>query len=84
MTALLIFGAFFATLAIVLWRVGVEARETRTLLLDIERRLGQKVEHLEGEFSELRIKHFGLFKVRRAPHNVEDWHWTVAEIEEGP
>jgi hypothetical protein len=82
MTTLLIVGAFFATLAIVLWRVRMEGRETRALLLDIERRLGQKSERLEGEFSQLRIKHFGLFKVRRAPTTAEDWHWTVAEIEE--
>jgi hypothetical protein len=37
---------------------------------------------LESEFASLRIKHFGLFKVRRPPHKAEDWHWTVAEIEE--
>jgi hypothetical protein len=84
MTALLIFGAFCAPFAYVLWRVRVEAREMRTQLLDLERRLGQKFEHLEGEFNELRIKHFGLFKVRRASPKAEDWHWTVAEIEEEP
>jgi hypothetical protein len=42
MIAPLIIGVLFATLAILLWRVRVEGRETRALLLGIERRLGQK------------------------------------------
>jgi hypothetical protein len=81
-TALLVFGAYCAPFAYVLWRIRVEARETRALLLDIERAHRQKFESLEGEFASLRIKHFGLFRVRRPPHKAEDWHWTVAEVEE--
>lgn len=65
------------------------ANAGRALLLEIDRRHGaalrQRFERLEGEFAVLSAKHFGLFKVRRPRSlNAEDWHWTVAEIEEEP
>jgi hypothetical protein len=79
--------AVFSVICILViwWRVREEARETRLHLDDMESRLRQRFEQLEGEFAELRIKHFGLFKVRRPSRRAgegTDWHWTVGEIEE--
>jgi hypothetical protein len=83
----LFFAYILIGFAIVLWRVREEARETRARLDDMESRLRHSLESLEGEFAGLRIKHFGIFRVRRPPHRRgegTDWDWTVGEIEEEP
>ena len=37
---------------------------------------------LTCEFAELRVKHFGLFRVKPQPGRMSDSHWQVAEIDD--
>jgi hypothetical protein len=59
-----------------------EARETRAKLDDMESRLQSSFEQLTGEFADLRLKHFGLFRVKPQPGRMSDSHWQVAEIDD--
>jgi hypothetical protein len=36
----------------------------------------------DGEFADLRVKHFGLFRVKPQPGRMSDSHWQVAEIDD--
>ena len=66
-TLWLLVAYIFALFAIVLLRNREEARKTRAHLDEMESRLWQKLEGLDGRLAELHLKHFELFKVRRPP-----------------
>jgi hypothetical protein len=76
-------AAFWLAPSIVLFfLLRKEARETRAKLDALESRLQSSFEQLTGEFADLRVKHFGLFRVKPQPGRMSDSHWQVAEIDD--
>jgi hypothetical protein len=76
-------AAFWLAPSIVLYfLLRKEARETRAKFDVTESRLQSSFEQLTGEFADLRVKHFGLFRVKPQPGRMSDSHWQVAEIDD--
>jgi hypothetical protein len=76
-------AAFWLAPSIVLFfLLRKEARETRAKLDAMESPLQSSFERLTGEFADLRVKHFGLFRVKPQPGRMSDSHWQVAEIDD--
>jgi hypothetical protein len=73
---------WLAPAVVVFFLLRKEARETRAKLDAMESRLQGSFERLTGEFAHLRVKHFGLFRVKPQPGRMSDSHWQVAEIDE--
>ena len=79
---LVVVAAFWlAPFVVLFFLLRKEARETRAALVAMERRLQDSFERLTGEFAELQVKHFGLFRVKPRPGRMSDSHWQVAEID---